>query len=179
MTLIAIIILMLGLVAINLIYWTKTLIFKVIASIVFLIVSSALYLLFVVILWKSANNPRELRLKEYTSEKVEVKQDVIWKGQYSFKALNKDGLSTGFEITIADLNNIILVYVSNSEKPEIYKDLKAKVLRPDQIKIIFNEEYGDMGSIILEKNNNEFQISGQPIYYINPGNDTRIIKKIK
>jgi hypothetical protein len=36
-----------------------------------------------------------------------------------------------------------------------------------------------MGSIISEKRNNEFMISGQPIYYINPGNDTRIIKRIK
>jgi hypothetical protein len=179
MTVIGIIILILALVVINLIYSYKTLIFRIITSIITLIVSAALYLLFVAILWNSSKDPAELRLKEYNIAKIEVKQDVNWKGQYSFKALNKDGLSTGFEITIADLTNINLVYVSDSEKPEIYKALKAKVLQPDQIKITFNEEYGDMGSIILEKNNNEFQISGQPIYYINPGNDTRIIKKIK
>ena len=112
-------------------------------------------------------------------KKVEVKQDVNWKGKYSFKALNKDGLTTSFEITIADVNNIVLVYVSDSEKPETYKDLKALVLQPDQIKITFNKEYGDMGFVILEKSNNKITTSGQPIYYIDPGNDTRILKKIK
>jgi hypothetical protein len=117
--------------------------------------------------------------RKEATENVEVKQGVNWKGKYLFKALNKDGLTTSFEITIADINHIVLVYVSDSEKPETYKKLKALVVHPNQIKITFKKEYGDMGFIILKKNNNEFTISGQPIYYINPGNDTRILKKIE
>ncbi|MEJ7560784.1 MAG: hypothetical protein WKF66_20905 [Pedobacter sp.] len=178
MTISAIVIIILGLVALNRIFKTKTLNFKIIASTFFVVLCGALYLSFVVIMWNSSKDPRELRLKEYEREQVDVKQNVNWEGQYSFNALNKDGLITSFEITIADINNILLVYISDSGKPETYKNLKAQVLQTDQIKIIFNKEYGDMGAITLEKSNNEFMISGQPIYYINPGNNTRIIKKI-
>lgn len=36
-----------------------------------------------------------------------------------------------------------------------------------------------MGIIFLEKDENEFIISGEPIYFINPGNDNVSIKKIE
>ena len=179
MTITAIVILILGLVAFNLIFKTKTLNFKIIGSTLFVVLCGALYLTFLVIMWNSSKNPSELRLKEYEEDSVDVRENVDWKGQFSFEASNKDGLTTSFDITIADLNNIVLVYTNDSGEPETYRNLKAEVLRSDQIRIIFNKEYGDIGSINLEKSGNEFTISGQPIYYINPGNDTRSIKKIK
>lgn len=36
-----------------------------------------------------------------------------------------------------------------------------------------------MGIIFLEKDENEYNISGEPIYFINPGSDNLQIKKIR
>jgi hypothetical protein len=102
-----------------------------------------------------------------------------WKGKYYFEAHNRDNYLTSFEISIQDLNNIEVKYISDGNTPEIYKNLKGEVLSANKIRIVFNKNYDDMGEIILEKDPDGYYISGQPIYFINPGNDRFLIEKIK
>lgn len=102
-----------------------------------------------------------------------------WKGKYYFEAHNKDNYITSFEILIQDFNNIEVKYISDGNPPEIYKNLKGEHLSASKIRIIFNKKYAEMGEIILEKDSDGYYISGQPIYFINPGNDRLLIKKIE
>lgn len=111
-------------------------------------------------------------------ETTAIEQTVSWSGHYFFKGINKDGLTTSFDITISNLSNITIIYIGDSEKPETYKNLKAEVINDHKININFNAQYGEMGVIVLEENENNFLISGLPIYSINPGSDALIIDKI-
>ncbi|EJL74232.1 hypothetical protein [Chryseobacterium populi] len=106
------------------------------------------------------------------------KNEKSWIGDYSFSARNKDGLKTGFDINIFTLNNITVKYISDGGKPEIYKNLKSDFIQKDKIKINFNPKYEEMGIIYIEKLDNEYYISGSPIYYINPGSDDMPLKKL-
>jgi hypothetical protein len=78
-----------------------------------------------------------------------------------------------------DLNSITVNYISNGEKVEIYKNLKGDKVEDDKIKIVFNKKYENMGFIYIQKYENEYIISGDPIANINPGNDEYPLKKIK
>ena len=118
-------------------------------------------------------------------ENIKVKKDVVanentnnWSGKYFFKKNNRDELKTSFDITINNLNSISLIYVSDDEEPETYKNLKAEKVDDNKIKIIFNKKYGDMGIIFIEKSENDYIISGDPISNINPGNDEYPLKRI-
>lgn len=102
-----------------------------------------------------------------------------WIGKYYFEATNKDNLKTSFDITIENLQNITIKYVGDEQSPEIYQNLEAEELTTDKIKIIFNEKYEEMGEIYIEKNKDNYSISGQVIYFINPGNESYPLKKIK
>ena len=103
----------------------------------------------------------------------------IWKGKYYFEAKNKDDLKTSFEISIKQLDDISVKYSSEDNKPEVYNHIVGELINPEKLKINFNINYDEMGIIFLEKDEDEFSISGEPIYFINPGNDNLSIKKIK
>ncbi len=102
-----------------------------------------------------------------------------WNGKYYFESKNKDNLKTSFEITILDLKNITIKYIGEDEPPEIYKNLVAKNISSNKIKIIFNEKYEENGYVNIEKIENDYYISGDLIYLINPGNDNLPLKKLK
>ncbi len=101
-----------------------------------------------------------------------------WNGKYSFEKINRDELKTSFKIEIKDINSISIIYVSNDEKPETYKNLIAEKVDEDKIKIVFNTKYNDMGFIYIQQSGNEFIISGAPISSINPGNDEFPLHKL-
>ncbi|WP_310555887.1 hypothetical protein [Flavobacterium sp.] len=101
-----------------------------------------------------------------------------WNGKYYFESKNKDNLKTSFEVSILDLNNITIKYIGDDEPVEVYKNLVAKNISSNKIKIIFNKKYEENGYINIEKADNEYYISGDLIYLINPGNDNLPLKKI-
>lgn len=103
--------------------------------------------------------------------------DENWIGNYSVSAKNKDGLVTSFDINIINLNNIALKYVSDGGNIETYKNLKSVFVQKGKIKINFNPNYREMGVIYIEKVGKEYFISGNPIYFINPGNDEMPLKR--
>lgn len=103
----------------------------------------------------------------------------IWKGKYYFEAKNKDDLKTSFEISIKRLDDISVKYISDDNKQETYNHIVGELINPEKLKINFNINYDEMGIIFLEKDEDGFSISGEPIYFINPGNDNVSIKKIE
>ncbi|MFC4816866.1 MULTISPECIES: hypothetical protein [unclassified Flavobacterium] len=102
-----------------------------------------------------------------------------WSGNYFFKRENRDELVTSFEINIKSLKAIDVIYVSDGEKPETYKNLIAELIDKDKIKIQFNKKYDELGSIYIQKEDGNYIISGEPISNINPGNEEYPIKKVK
>lgn len=136
-------------------------------------------------------NTYNLSDKGFFSSIIYVKSDVfslsnkdlsssnIWKGEYYFESKNKDNLKTSFEIKIKNIRDIAIKYVSDEDKPEIYNHIVGELIGTEKLKINFNDEDDEMGTIFLEKNDKGFNISGQPIYFINPGNDYLSINKIK
>ncbi|EJL62011.1 hypothetical protein [Flavobacterium sp. CF136] len=125
---------------------------------------------------------KESNTKNIQSKDLKTKnQDStdIWKGKYYFEAKNKDDLKTSFEISIKQLGDISLKYISDGNKPETYNHIVGELINPEKLKINFNMNYDEMGIIFLEKDEDEFSISGEPIYFINPGNDNVSIKKIE
>lgn len=106
-------------------------------------------------------------------------KDEDWVGKYTFSAKNRDGLKTSFDITIVKLDNITVKYISDGSKASTYKNLKSDFVEKDKIRINFNPHDQEMGIIYIEKLDDEYYISGDPIYFINPGNNEMPLKKIK
>lgn len=102
-----------------------------------------------------------------------------WNGKYYFESRNKDDLKTSFEISIMDLKNITIKYIGDDEPVEEYKNLVAKNISSNKIKIIFNKKYEENGYVNIEKVDDKYYISGDLIYLINPGSDNLPLKKIK
>lgn len=102
-----------------------------------------------------------------------------WIGSYYFSAKNRDGMKTSFDIQIIKLDNITVKYMSDDDKPQTYKNIKSKFVTKDKISIPFSPKDKEMGVIYVEKLDDEFYISGSPIYFINPGNDDFPLKKVK
>ncbi|KAA0127826.1 hypothetical protein FY557_11775 [Chryseobacterium sp. SN22] len=102
-----------------------------------------------------------------------------WIGSYHFSAKNRDGMKTSFDIQIIKLNNVTVKYSNDESKPKIYKNIKSKFIQKDKISIAFNPKDKEMGAIYVEKLDDDFFISGSPIYFINPGNDDLPLKKVK
>ncbi|MCV9926931.1 hypothetical protein OIU83_04680 [Flavobacterium sp. LS1R49] len=114
------------------------------------------------------------------SQTVDIdKNNNPWIGKYFFGKTNRDDLKTSFEITINSLNDIMVVYVSDGEKPEIYKNIVGENVADDKIKIVFNKKYDDMGIVYIQNSGKEYIISGEPISTINPGSDEFPLKKMK
>ncbi|WP_136668417.1 hypothetical protein [Flavobacterium sp. H122] len=127
---------------------------------------------------------KEIEISSNSSDIYEVTSKGLfvankWKGKYYFETTNRDDLKTSFDITIESLNNITVKYVGDGSAVEIYKNLKAEELSVNKIKIVFNEKYEEMGEIYLQKYKDSYEISGKVIYFINPGNDTYEIEKVK
>ena len=76
-------------------------------------------------------------------------------------------------INIIKLDDITVIYVSDGEKPETFKKLKSRLIQKNKIEINFNPQYKEMGIIYIEKKDEEYFISGSPIYFINPGNNEK------
>ena len=123
------------------------------------------------------NNVENIRSKDLNTKNQDSTD--IWKGKYYFEAKNKDDLKTSLEISIKQLGDISLKYISDGNKPETYNHIVGELINPEKLKINFNMNYDEMGIIFLEKDEDEFSISGEPIYFINPGNDNVSIKKIE
>jgi hypothetical protein len=101
-----------------------------------------------------------------------------WEGTYHFEGSNKDDAKTIFNITINSLNDIS-VDVNEHGIENKYPHIKAEEVNNEKIKINYDPPSGDMGTIYVEKSDNEFFISGQPIYFINPGNNEMPLNKLK
>ncbi|WP_419868506.1 hypothetical protein [Chryseobacterium sp. CT-SW4] len=101
----------------------------------------------------------------------------IWKGSYHFSSKSRDGLKTSFDINIIQLNNVTVKYVNEGEPVEVYKNIKSEYVDKDKIKINFNPKYENMGIVFIEYADGDYYISGDPIYFINPGNEEMLLKK--
>ena len=60
-----------------------------------------------------------------------------------------------------------------------YSSLKAAKIDNEKIRIDYDSSSDDMGTVYIEKSDDRFYISGNPIYFINPGNNEMPLKKIK
>lgn len=102
-----------------------------------------------------------------------------WNGTYHSEAINRDNAKTVFDIIIKSLDNIS-VNINDDGSKENYSNIKAEIINKDKIKIIYNSSFEDeMGIIYIEKSDNGYYISGNPIYFINPGNNEMPLKKIQ
>ncbi|WP_412850359.1 hypothetical protein ACL0VS_11935 [Chryseobacterium sp. PMSZPI] len=111
-------------------------------------------------------------------DKSQKANDIIWQGTYHFEASNRDEAKTIFDITINSLKDIS-VNITEEGVKKTYSNLKAEEVDKEKIKINYNPSSDSMGTIYLEKSDNEYYISGNPIYFINPGNNEMPLQKIK
>ena len=102
----------------------------------------------------------------------------FWKGEYYFEASNRDDAKTVFDITINSLENIS-VDVTEEGTTNKYSKLKAEEVNHQKIKIKYDDSPDEMGIIYIEKSDGNYFISGNPIYFINPGNNEMPLQKIK
>lgn len=103
------------------------------------------------------------------------KKTSNWKGEYYFESVStKDKIKTIFKIDIVDLSNINVTIRENGDSYS-YKAESGRVLADKKIEIT----YGKSEKLFIEKQKDKYFISGQPIYFINPGNESMPLKKIK
>lgn len=102
----------------------------------------------------------------------------IWVGNYHFEATNRDEAKTAFDIKIISSDNISIT-ITEDGKISKYQHLKAEKISTDKIKILYDNSADEMGVIYIEKSDDKYFISGNPIYFINPGNNEMPLKKIK
>jgi hypothetical protein len=76
------------------------------------------------------------------------------------------------------LKNIKIKYISEDEPVEIYKNLIGVNISSNKIKIVFNKKYEENGYIYIENIDNDYYISGELIYSINPGSNNLQLKKM-
>ncbi|WP_147473937.1 hypothetical protein [Chryseobacterium nematophagum] len=117
-----------------------------------------------------------------TNEKTSPKSLFItdsWNGKYHFEASNRDNAKTIYDINIKFLDDIS-IDINDDGSKENYSHLQAVKLNDEKIKIVFNSSLEDeMGVIYIERLDDGYVISGNPIYFINPGNNEMPLKKIK
>ena len=112
------------------------------------------------------------------SNNSEKTKDDTWKGMYYFEASNRDEAKTIFEININSLDDISINVTEDGTKTN-YSHQKAEKIDSEKIKIAYDSSSDDMGTIFIEKSDRQYFISGNPIYFINPGNNKMPLKKIK
>lgn len=133
---------------------------------------------------RSGNSLRDIASKKggewkkiFISDNVSVDNSFI--GSYHFEAVNRDNAKTSFDINIKSINNIA-ININDDGSKENYLNVRGEKVGDNKIKIVYNKAYEDeMGVIFLEKRGEYFYISGNPIYFINPGNKEYEIKKNK
>lgn len=114
---------------------------------------------------------------EVNPSTISQSDDNYWKGVYYFEATNRDDAKTIFDITINSLEDI-LVKINDDDAKETYLNIKAEKINPDKIKIKYDSSENEMGIIYIEKSGYNYFISGNPIYFINPGtNEGELVKK--
>ena len=113
-----------------------------------------------------------------TNNNISKINNDFWNGIYYFEAFNKDNSKTIFDITINSLEDISLNITEEGIKNK-YSNIKAEKIDNEKIKINYDSSSDDMGTIYIEKSDDKFYISGNPIYFINPGNNEMPLKKIK
>lgn len=102
----------------------------------------------------------------------------FWKGEYHFEASNRDEAKTVFNITINSLEDIS-IDVTEEGTTNKYSKLKAEEVNHQKIKIKYDDSSDEMGIIYIEKSDDNYFISGNPIYFINPGNNEMPLQKLK
>ncbi len=132
--------------------------------------------------YDTTNKGKDTLIKSNSRNNYYIREDGMfenlnWKGNYYFESVNKDSLKTSFKIGIKNLNNITVEYLSDDSDKEVYNNLKASLIDENKIMIVFDKDAEDMGFIYLDISDDKFYISGQPIYFINPGSDRESIKK--
>ncbi|WP_426477695.1 hypothetical protein ACP3T3_21225 [Chryseobacterium sp. CBSDS_008] len=60
-----------------------------------------------------------------------------------------------------------------------YSNLNAEEVNHQKIKIKYDDSSDEMGIIYIEKSDDNYFISGNPIYFINPGNNEMPLQKMK
>ncbi|CAA7197356.1 hypothetical protein [Chryseobacterium potabilaquae] len=115
-----------------------------------------------------------------TNEKTSPKSLFItdsWNGKYHFEASNRDNAKTIYDINIKFLDDIS-IDINDDGSKENYSHLQAVKLNDEKIKIVFNSSLEDeMGVIYIERLDDGYVISENPIYFINPGNNEMPLKK--
>ena len=102
----------------------------------------------------------------------------FWKGKYHFEASNRDEAKTIFNITINSLEDISMD-ITEEGTTNKYSKLRAEEVNPQKIKIKYDDSPDEMGVIYIEKSDDNYFISGNPIYFINPGNNEMPLQKNK
>lgn len=105
--------------------------------------------------------------------------DNQWHGSYRFSAYNRDGQKTAFDIVITTADDITVKYTDGGERPQVFRNIRAAVMDADKIRIPFNPQAEEMGTIYLQKSDGSYLISGSPVYFINPGNEDFPLQKIR
>ncbi|SFN25531.1 hypothetical protein SAMN05421594_1871 [Chryseobacterium oleae] len=120
-----------------------------------------------------------VKQKSFLKDNNVTKSNIdFWKGVYHFEASNRDEAKTIFDITINSLEDVSVDLTEEGRKNK-YSPLKAEEVNNGKIKINYNNTSGDMGIICIEKYDNNYFISGSPIYFINPGNNEMPLHKLK
>ena len=106
------------------------------------------------------------------------KLENLFRGKYLFSTFNKDNIKYQYIINIKSLNNIDLIIEEGKDKYE-YKKMEAAISDDNKIKIVFDNELKEMGTIYIEYINNLYYISGTPIYFINIGTENEELDKVE
>lgn len=131
---------------------------------------------------ENKSNSQKTEIQKNTSlhqdNDITNKNNDFWKGSYHFEASNRDDAKTIFDITINSLEDISLDVIEEGVKNK-YSSIKADEISNEKIKINYDNSSDNMGTIYIERSGNNYFISGNPIYFINPGNNEMPLQKLK
>lgn len=127
----------------------------------------------------SSGKISSVQQKSFSKDNNITKTSIdFWKGKYHFEASNRDEAKTIFNIIINSLEDISMD-ITEEGTTNKYSKLKAEEINHQKIKIKYNDSSDEMGVIYIEKSVDNYFISGNPIYFINPGNNEMPLQKIK
>jgi hypothetical protein len=121
---------------------------------------------------KFSNNQNFKALK--IVQQIASKKSNEWEGIYNVKIFNKENIIYNFEIKIINSNNVELLIIEGGNQNKY--NGKYKEIQKGKIGIY----YANDKVLYIEKlENSEYVISGEQIYFINPGSDEFKINKLK
>lgn len=99
-------------------------------------------------------------------------ENLKWEGTYSLELMNRDEIIISYSIDLKEDGGAFITYREDGEKSKFegvyYMESQYK------IKVLYDDE-----TLYIEKSEDgNYFISGEPIYFINPGNEEYEIKKI-